>query len=473
MSQQQKTPHLVVIGGGPGGYVAAIRAAQLGARVTLVEKARLGGTCLNVGCIPTKALLHAASLAGCAAEAAECGVRLTLEGVDWERVLRRKDAVVTRLVGGLQGLMRANRIEVLSGEASFVLPGRLSIQKGPGERIEIEADRVIIATGSSAAIPPIEGLGQSPHLLDSTAALSLEKIPETLLVLGAGAVGVELATVFRAFGSRVVLVEALPRIVPSMDGEISAFLLGQLKKQGIEVYTQSRVASVDNAGDHAVVRVQTGDGEKIFKVEKLLVAAGRRAQTDGLALEKAGIESHRGRIVVDEYLQTSAPGVYAVGDCLGQVMLAHTASAQGETAAENALGGRRVSQSGSCPSCVYTFPELAGVGLTEEQAREQGIAYHTGRFPMAANGRALIRNQGEGFVKIIAGDELNEILGVHIAGPDAAELIMQAAVAMGLEATTAEIISTIHAHPTVSECLREAALASENRAIHAVNRKMR
>lgn len=466
---QTKTK-LVVIGGGPGGYVAAIRAAQLGAEVTLVEKEHLGGTCLNVGCIPTKALLHPAELVRSAQEAAAFGVHMKLEEICWSETLAYKDSVVKKLTDGVGGLLRSNGVTVIRGTASFLKAKTIEIAKSDGSHQILEADKFIIATGSVPVMPPIPGLRESKYVVDSTGALSMEEMPKSMLIIGGGVIGIEFACALKAFGCSVTVVEALPRLAPALDGEMAGLLAKQLKTQGIELLLEHKVASVADGEAEATVTVEHGGASIELKAEKVLCAVGRRPYTDGLNLEAAGIRSERGKILVDEYLETSIPGVYAIGDCLAQIMLAHTASAQGETAAENAMGEKKAYQPACVPSCIYSFPEIAGVGLTEEQVKEKGITYHVGRFPMLANGRALIANGGEGMVKVLVGDELDEILGVHILGPGATEQIAEAALAISMEATVDEIIDTIHAHPTVTEAVREAVLAGEGRAIHIPNK---
>ena len=461
---------LIVIGGGPGGYVAAIRGAQLGAEVTLIEKNKLGGTCLNVGCIPTKALLHAAEIMEEMNHAAEYGIKVKAEGYDWKQVLAKKGAVVNQLVGGVTGLLKANKVKVVEGEASFTGAKTLSIKKKDGKVETLSGDKIIIAAGSIPAIPPIPGVEGNPACIDSTKALSLENPPKSLLVIGGGVIGMELATAYNAFGTKVTIVEAMPKLLPMMDGELTAMLRGLMEKKGIEILTEAKVLSVGKDGTKAEVQVDVKGTKKAFNAEKVLVAVGRRTDTAALQLDKVGIRHDRGKIQVNEYMETSVKDVYAIGDCLGQIMLAHIASAQGELASENALGHKAAFDSKTNPSCVYTMPEFAGVGLTEDGAKEKGIDYGVGSFPLFANGKALIGNGGIGAIKILYGKKYNEILGVHILGPRATDMIGEAALAIGLEATVEEVINTIHAHPTVTEAVREAAMAAEKRAIHIPNR---
>ena len=461
---------VVVIGGGPGGYVAALRASQLGARVTLIEKEHLGGTCLNIGCIPTKALLHPAEIARAARAGASCGVHTTVERIDWPEVRAFKDGVIEKLVGGVRGLLRAAKVEIVSGTAQFIRPKTIEIEKANGSRTVLEADRFIIATGSVPVMPPIEGLRESRYVIDSTGALSMDTLPASMIIIGGGVIGVEMACAFEALGCHITIVEALDRLVPTLDGEMAAALAESLRKQGIDLRLGHKVVRIAD-GDGAAQVVVSHNGEELsLEAPSVLCAVGRRPYIDGLNPDGGGIRFEKNRILVDEHLQTNVPGVYAIGDCVGQIMLAHTASAMGEVAAENAMGGSVVYRPNVVPSGIYAFPELAAAGLTEEQAKEQGVAYHVARFPLTANGRALIANGGEGVVKLLVGDELGEVLGVHILAPNAMEMIGEAATAIALEATVDELISTIHAHPTVNEAIREAALASEGRAIHIPNK---
>lgn len=461
---------VAVIGGGPGGYVAAIRAAQLGGKVTLIEKNKLGGTCLNVGCIPTKAILHAAEALTQAKEMEEYGIHVEVKHVDWNKVQKKKTAITTQLVSGVTGLMKANKIQVMEGTASFVSKDTLAIVKNDGTKENATFDKIIIAAGSVPAIPPIPGVKENENCVDSTGALSFEALPKSLIVIGGGVIGIELATAYSKFGTKVTLVEAMPKLLPLMDGELTAQLRKMMEAKGIQIMTEAKVQSVEHAAVGAKVNVEVGGKVVAFEAEKVLVAVGRRTDTQALNLDAVGIENDRGRISVNDKMETNVENVYAIGDCLGKVMLAHVASAQGEVAAENALGHNATYHGETNPSCVYTDPEFAGVGLTEEKAKENGIAYQVGKFPLMANGKSLIMNGGVGSIKFIIGKEYKEVLGVHILGPRATDLIGECALAIGMEATVEDIIATIHAHPTVTEAVREAALATEKRAIHIPNK---
>ncbi len=463
---------VLVIGGGPGGYVAAIRAAQLGAAVTLVEKDKLGGTCLNVGCIPTKCLLRSAELIRDIRErGAELGVRATGLEVDFPQIIAHKNRISGALTAGVTGLLKLNGVTRMVGEAVFAAPNIVEVTRQDGGREIVTADAVIIAVGSANAVPPIPGIKENPCCIDSTGALSLEELPRTMVVIGGGVIGLELACAYAAFGTKVTVVEALDRMLPMLDADITAVGVESMKKLGVEFYLECPVQSVEPCEAGAAVICRDRDGGTVrLEAEKVLVAVGRRANTASLGLETGGIKHDRGRIVVNSRMETGVPGVYAVGDCVASyAQLAHTASAMGEVAAENIMGISSEYDEKTNPVCVYIEPEAASVGLTEEQAKERGLDFRVGRFPMSANGKALILNGGEGLVKIIADAKYGEVLGMHIIGPRATDLIGEGALAIRLEATVDELISTIHSHPTVTETLREAALNFDKRAIHMKN----
>ena len=457
---------VLVIGGGPGGYVAAIRAAQLGAKVTLIEKAELGGTCLNRGCMPTKAMLHSSEIY----EAATCSAAIGIIGndvaVDWEKVQGFRASTVTKLTSGVKALLRANKVTHVTGEASFTGPKTVKA----GDK-EYTADKIIIAAGSYPIIPGIPGVKDSKACIDSTECLSLDHIPESLLVIGGGVIGLELGTVYRRYGAKVTVVEMTDRLLPLMDGELTAMLQVKLSGEGMDILTSSQVMSVEDTDKGALVTVKCPDGEKKIEAEKVLVCVGRGPNTAPLALDKAGIDVEKGYIQTNAKLETNVPGVYAIGDCNGKLMLAHAAMAMAEVAAENAMGGSKTFNPDQSPSCAYVGPEFAGVGFTEEKAKELGIAYKVGKFPTSGNGRSLVAGHTDGMIKILAGEKYGEILGVHILAPSATELIEEAALAIKLEATLDEFTDTIHCHPTVAEAVREAALAADKKAIHMPNKK--
>ena len=464
---------VLVIGGGPGGYVAAIRAAQLGAKVTVIEKEHLGGTCLNVGCIPTKCLLHSAELVeDIKNQGKEIGVEVEGVKVNFPQVIKHKNDISKKLTSGIAGLFKMNKVKKIDGEASFVAPGKLSVKKADGTTEEMTADAIILATGSVNSQPPIPGLNENPNCIDSTGALSLEALPKSMVVIGGGVIGLELACAYAAFGTKITVVEAMASMLPMLDGDLTKIGVAHMKKMGMEFNLECPVQSVEPSPVGAKVVCKNKAGETVsFEAEKVLVAIGRRANTASLNLEAGKLDNDRGRIIVNDKMETSVPGVYAIGDCVfGHAQLAHTASAMGEVAAENIMGIPAVYDEKTNPTCVYIEPEAASVGLTEEQCKAQGIEYKVGKFPMSANGKALIINGGEGLVKIIADAKYGEVLGMHIIGPRATDLIAEGALAIRLEATVDELISTIHSHPTVTETMREAALNLEKRAIHTINK---
>lgn len=471
LKDQEEKRCVLVIGGGPGGYVAAIRAAQLGARVTLVEKQKMGGTCLNVGCIPTKSLLHSAELYAGMKQAGKAGITADHVTIDWQKVQENKRQVSEQLSQGVEALMDLNGIELIYGTASFLTPEEVRIEKPDGTVINRRPDRCIIASGSVPAIPPIPGVRESKNCTDSTGALSFDRIPETMVVIGGGVIGVELACAYSRLGSKVSVIEMLPKLLPMMDGELTAMAKEELEKMGITFYLETQVRAVEDRGGRTAVLAAGKDGSPLeLLADKVLVAVGRRTNTALLNLEQAGIQNDRGRITVNNKMETSVKGIYAIGDCVGKTMLAHTASAMGETAAENAMGKVSVYDQKSSPSCVYISPEFAGVGLTEEQAEEQagesGLAYEVGRFPMAANGKSLIMGETSGWMKVLVNKKTGKLLGVHMLGARATDLIAEAALAIQMGATIRDIRRTIHAHPTVAEAFREAVLAAEGQAIH-------
>lgn len=457
---------VLVIGGGPGGYVAAIRAAQLGAKVTLAERAEIGGTCLNRGCMPTKALLHSSEVYELATNSVDIGIIGRDVAVDWPRVQATRQSVSDKLTGGVRALMRANKVTVVEGEAKFTGPKTVKV----GGKT-LNPDKIIIAVGSKPVMPPIPGLKECPACIDSTACLKLDHIPESLVVIGGGVIGVELGSVYRRFGSKVSVLELQERILPQMDGELAELAAAQLVAEGMDLRTGAKVTRVDTTTNGAAVHAEIGGKDTVFEAEKVLVCVGRSPNLEGLGLDKAGIAVEGGFIKVDKRLETSVPGVFAVGDCSGRLMLAHAAMAMGEAAAENAMGGEAGFNEDMSPACAYVGPEIAGVGYTEERAKELGIEYIVGRFPTSANGRSLVSGCTGGLIKVLAGPKFGEILGVHILAPSATELIEEAALAIRLEATLDELTDTIHCHPTVAEALREAALAAQKRAIHIPNKK--
>ncbi|ONI39340.1 dihydrolipoyl dehydrogenase [Candidatus Epulonipiscium fishelsonii] len=456
---------IVVIGGGPGGYVAAIRAAQLGADVTLIEKDSLGGTCLNVGCIPTKALLESAHVYHNAKHSLDIGIEAN-PILHWDKVQKRRQTVIDTLVSGVNGLMKANKIKVIKGVGSFKSEKEVVI-KATGEVIAF--DKCIIATGSVPAKPPINGI-DSPCCIDSTDVLALDKVPQSMVIVGGGVIGIEFACCYNAFGTKITIVEMADSILPTMDRELAIKLRKYLESTGIEILTGAKVEKISPSNNGGVCEVTHNNDKKKIAGEKVLVCSGRRPYTDGLDLEKSGVKVDR-VIQVDNKMRTSNPNIFAIGDCNAKLMLAHAASEQGVIAVENAMGADNIYDDAVCPAGVYSFPEFAGVGITEETAKQKGIEYIVSVFPTMANGRSIIHRETIGCVKVIAGKKHKEILGVHILGESATELIAESALAMKLECTVDEIIETIHAHPTLSECLHEASLGIEKRMLHMPNKK--
>lgn len=458
--------HIAIIGGGPGGYVAAIRAAQLGAKVTLIEKDQLGGTCLNVGCIPTKALLHSAEIAEMGKTSQQFGITFPAVEIDWTSVQKYKNDVSSKLQNGVKMLLKSRKVNLITGEASLASDKTIRVVKGDSEE-RIKADEIIIATGSVPIIPPIKGVKDNADCIDSTACLALEAIPKSLLVVGGGVIGVELASAYAKFGTKVIIVEKAPNILPTLDADLADFIKGKLRELGVEIYVESSVEEVVKQENGSEVRVSVKGSLLSQSVEKVLISVGRKSRIESLNLQALGIKTERGRIVVNEYFETSHKNIYAVGDCVGKVMLAHTASAMGEYVVEKIMGVESAFFENVNPACVYTSPEMASVGKTESELKAAGIPYEVGRFDMMSNGKALILGHAEGFIKVLVGKAHKEILGVHMVGEKATELIAEAALAIRLEATVEEIATTIHAHPTVSEAFREAVLAGEKRAIHS------
>ncbi len=462
---------IVIIGAGPGGYVAAIKAAQMGGKVTLIEKEELGGTCLNWGCIPTKALLRGVELLELVKGGQEFGIQTTGVSVDFSKLMARKDRAVKTLVSGVTALMKTNGIEVIKGKARLLSPQRIQVLDDKGQAVEYQARKVIVATGSVSARLPIPG-ADLPGVIDSNGALQLTRVPESMVVIGAGPIGLEFGTVFAALGTRVNIIEMLPQILPSEDPEVASALDKALRSFKIQSLTGAQVKKIEETGQgkKKILALAEG-GEKTFEAEVVLVAVGRKPNLEGLGAQEAGIQVGKKGIEVNSRMETKVPGVYAIGDVTGQWLLAHFASAQGEVAAENAMGREAELESRVVPRCVYTLPEVASVGLTEKEAREGKTEYRVGRFPFSANGKATVLGERNGFVKIISEAKYGEILGIHILGPHATDLIGEAVLAMKLEGTAQDIAQAIHPHPTLTEALREGALDVEGMALHIPPRK--
>jgi len=465
-----KTYDLIVIGAGPGGYVAAIRAAQLSFSVGVVEKrATLGGVCLNEGCIPSKALLESSEhFARINHELIEHGIEVDGAKLNLKQMMKRKQGVIDKLTGGVTGLFKKNNITSFTGQAELVAagsPGRIKVTNGEGQK-ELNAKAILLATGSEAIeLPHLKFDGK--QVINVRDALSLTEVPARLLVIGGGAIGLEMGSVWSRLGSSVTIVEMLPQILPQTDPQISQTLQRSLKKQGIEILTKTRVDKIDKQSDGIHATLTTAKGEKKLVCDKVLVATGRRAQTAGIGLENVGLKTNQqGQLDVDENYQTRVPGIYAIGDLVPGMMLAHKASEEGIVFAERLAGQQSAVNYLCVPAVTYTWPEVATVGRNEEELKAEKIPYKTGKFFFAASGRALANGMSEGFVKVLATPESGRILGVHIIGPQASELIAEATIVISFNGSVHDLAVTCHAHPTLSEVFREAAFAVNKEAIH-------
>jgi dihydrolipoamide dehydrogenase len=457
---------IAVIGAGPGGYVAAIRAAQLGAKVAIVEKQYLGGTCLNVGCIPSKAMLHIAEVMHNMESFEDMGILLPQPPTfDMRKAVAYKDKVVKRMTNGVGTLMKGNNVDVFDGLGTVDASRNVSVAKNDGSQEQFGADKIILATGSVPLLPPFPGIDGN-NVINSDTCWNLPKTPESIICVGGGVIGVELACMFDALGSKVTIVEMLPNILAPVDDEVRRLLVRILSRRGIEIVTGAKVESIADEGNLKKVIASSEKGEQSFTGEYVLMAVSRKANTSGLEhLMEQGLDNDRGRIRVNEKMETNLPGIYAIGDLVHGAGLAHVASMEGEVAADNALGHETTMDYNVVPNPIYTFPEVAFIGLTEAQAKEKYPEARVERFPWSANGKAVAMGETEGFTKVIIG-RYDEILGAHIIGPDATNLISEYSVAMRGELTADEIIETIHPHPTLSEGLREAMLTAEGRPIH-------
>lgn len=451
---------VIIIGGGPGGYVAAIRAAQLGGRVLLAEERELGGTCLNRGCIPTKAMVHCAEAYSQAAKGEAIGLLFDNLRLDFAGVAQHRDQVVSTLVQGVEGLMAANAIEVVRAQAQIIAPGRVRL----GDR-EAAARHIIIATGSSSSKPPIPGI-DSPGVVDTDEILKSRTLPQSLLILGGGVVGVEFASIMAAFGVKVTLAEMLPGLLANMDSELGKRLGICLRKAGVAIHTNAKVTAIEPGPGGLRATLEGRKGQEEVLVNQVLLAAGRAPNFGGLDLEGLGIaHDRRGGIRTDGAMATNVPGIWAIGDCVGNQLLAHVASMEGLTAVENILGEPRLMDYRVVPSCVFTLPEVASVGLSEEEAKEQEPGSRVAKFPFSANGKALAQGDTDGIVKIVAAPG-GEILGVHIIGPHASDLIAEGALAVHQRLQAEELAGVIHAHPTLAEAVAEGAHGLAGGSLH-------
>ncbi len=462
---------LVVVGGGPGGYVCALKAAQLGLRVACVDRREgLGGTCLHVGCIPSKALLHASHLYEQARQdLGAFGVRVEGVGLDLAATMAYKRKVVEELTRGIAFLFRKNGVEHVRGHGRLLAPDRVEVTAPDGSVRELAARHVVLATGSVPATLPGIAVDEE-RIVTSTGALAFEQVPPRLLVIGGGYIGLELGTVWRRFGSRVTVVEYLDRLLPGLDGEVAATMQRLLARQGLEFLLGHRVLAVEEKEGalEAVVAPREGEGERRIACDAVLVAVGRRPHTEGLGLERVGLApDERGFLPVDEKLQTPVAGISAIGDVVGGAMLAHKAEEEGVAVAERLAGRVAHVDYDIIPAVVFTRPEVASVGRTEEELKQAGIPYRVGKFPFSANSRARTTREGEGFVKILAEEGSDRVLGCHIVGPEAGVLIQEVANAMAFGAASEDIARICHPHPTLEEAVKEAALAAFEQPLHA------
>ena len=455
-----------IIGGGPGGYVAAIKAAQLGGTVCLIEKGAWGGTCLNRGCIPTKTLFAVANLATQIQEAPDFGVRISGETtIDYPQVLNHKTSVIAQLTGGIAQLLKTNGIDTLNGTATLTNRNTIVVNKLDGTTEQLHAKNIIIATGSEPAEPPVFEIDET-QVLTTTGILNLTELPESLLIVGGGVSGCEFASIFNALGCQVTVLELLPTILATEDVQVIRHIQLFMKRKGITIHTGAKLTHVKKSDANVTAILESGAE---ITAEKMLVSTGRRYNTEGIGLEKIGVRTADGKIVVDARMQTNVPSIYAVGDVASRYLLAHVAAAEGKVAAQNCLGNNAEMDYQVIPWCVFTLPEIGHVGMTEKEATNEGYEVKIGRFPYAANGKALGLRETDGFVKTVSDTDSGDILGVHIVGVQASTLIHEAAVAVRLGASAENIAHTVHAHPTLSEIVMESAEAAYDRAIHSLH----
>jgi dihydrolipoamide dehydrogenase len=462
---------LIVIGSGPGGYVCAIRAAQLGLKTAIVEKWKTyGGTCLNIGCIPSKALLHASEMFEEAGHGfAALGVEVSAPKLNLPAMMKHKQDTVDANVKGVEFLLKKNKVDGVRGHGRILGPGKVEVTAEDGSKTTLETKSIVIATGSDVASPPGVPIAYDEKVIvSSTGALDLEKVPAKLIVIGGGVIGLELGSVWRRLGSEVTVIEFLDRILPGMDDEVAKQFLRIQQKQGIAFKLSSKVTAVEKAGAGAKVTFEpvAGGASDTMEADIVLVATGRRPYTDGLGLAEAGVAMERGRVTIDDHFATNVPGIYAIGDVVRGPMLAHKAEDEGVAVAE-ILAGQKPHINYDCiPGVVYTWPEVASIGKTEEELKAAGIEYRVGKFPFTANGRARANRATEGFVKMLADAKTDRVLGCHIIGAGAGDLIHEVGVLMEFGGSSEDLARTCHAHPTMSEAVKEAALGVDKRSIH-------
>ncbi|QOR74329.1 dihydrolipoyl dehydrogenase [Cruoricaptor ignavus] len=458
---------IIVIGSGPGGYVAAIRAAQLGFKTAIIEKENLGGICLNWGCIPTKALLKSAQVFNYLKHAEDYGLnKVENPGFDFGKVVQRSRGVAQKMSGGISFLMKKNKIDVIMGTAKLKPGKKVSVSAENGETKEYSASHIIIATGArSRELPNLPQDGKK--VIGYRQALNLPQLPKSMIVVGSGAIGVEFADFYNSMGTKVTIVEFMPTILPVEDEEVSKHMEKSLKKSGIEIMTSSSVESVDTSGEGIKAKVKTKDGETTLEADILLSAVGITSNVEGQGFEEVGIKTEKGKVVVNEWYETSVPGYYAIGDILPTQALAHVASAEGITCVEKIKGLHTEKiDYGNIPGCTYCHPEVASVGLTEKQAKEKGLEIKVGKFPLSASGKATANGNTDGFIKVIFDAKYGEWLGCHMVGDGVTDMIAEAVVARKLETTGHEILKSVHPHPTISEAVMEAVAAAYGEVIH-------
>lgn len=460
---------VVVIGGGPGGYVAAIKAAQLGAKTCVVEMDKVGGTCLNRGCIPTKALYRNAEILNTLKEIDKFGISVSSYEVDINKVHDRKDTVVSTLVSGVEQLLKANGVEVVEGRAVLKDKNTVSVTLNSGDTREITTKNIILATGSKPSMPPIEG-ADIDGIMTSDEILNLREIPDTLLVIGGGVIGMEFAGIFNSLGTKVTVIQSGDGILKFADSDLTKRLTASVKKKGVNVQLNTRIKKIEKSENGYIITADSKKGEVTFEAEKVLMSIGRSPLTQNIGLEEVGVEFDKRGIKVNDKFETSVEGIYAIGDVNGKCMLAHAASHQGITVAERIMGHDSDANHDLVPNCVFVFPELSTIGPSEDELKAEGKEYKVSKFMFAANGKALSLGETEGLVKVIA-DKDDTIIGVHILGPHASDLIHEGVLAVNKKMNVKDIADTIHAHPTLSESFVEAVLGIKNEAIHMVPKK--